>query len=68
MTWMHPGLASMTSASIHRSSDEGGRVEGLARRSVWWQPTTETPASPGILLRQILKMGTADDYIAAREH
>jgi hypothetical protein len=59
---------SMTSAGIQKKRDGRGGLEALASRYVWWQPATETLASPGILLRQILKMGTADDYVAAREH
>lgn len=37
----------------------------LAKRYVWWQTPEETLATPETLLRQILKMGTADDYVAA---
>ena len=38
----------------------------LALRYVWWQSAEETLASPETLLRQILKIGTAEDYVAAR--
>jgi hypothetical protein len=48
--------------------DELADPEALARRYVWWQPAEETLASPETLLRQILKIGTADDYVAARRH
>jgi hypothetical protein len=58
----------MTSAGMQREPDQHGRLEALASRYIWWQPATETLASPGSLLRQILKMGTAEDYVAAREH
>jgi len=58
----------MTGAGVQRKRDERSGKEALAGRYVWWQPATETLASPVILLRQILTMGTADDYIAAREH
>ena len=40
-------------------------AEVLALRYVWWQSAEETLASPETLLRQILKIGTADDYVAA---
>lgn len=39
--------------------------EALALRYVWWQSAEETLASPETLLRQILKIGTAEDYVAA---
>lgn len=38
----------------------------LALRYVWWQPAEETLRTPQVLLWQILKLGTADDYVAAR--
>jgi hypothetical protein len=41
--------------------------ETLARRYVWWQTPAQTLESPEVLLRQILKLGTADDYLTARE-
>jgi hypothetical protein len=43
-------------------------LEALALRYVWWQPAEETLASPDILLRQILKIGTAEDYVAGRAY
>lgn len=45
-----------------------GELETLARRYVWWQTATETMASPEVLLRQILKIGTAQDYVVARAY
>jgi hypothetical protein len=38
----------------------------LAERYVWWQEPTETLRTPPTLLRQILRLGTEDDYLAAR--
>jgi hypothetical protein len=38
----------------------------LAERYVWWLEPAETLREPPILLRQILRLGTADDYVAAR--
>jgi hypothetical protein len=58
----------MISAGNQSKAREHTTPEALANRYVWWQPATETLASPDILLRQILKLGTADDYVAAREH
>ena len=58
----------------HRADREGAgttaasavsRAEALALRYVWWQSAEETLASPDTLLRQVLKIGTADDYVAA---
>ena len=43
-------------------------MKALALRYVWWQPAEETLGSPETLLRQILKIGTAEDYVAARSH
>jgi len=40
------------------------KAEALALRYVWWQSVEETLASPDTLLRQILRIGTADDYVA----
>ena len=48
--------------------DELAEPEALARRYVWCQPAEETLASPETLLRQILKIGTADDYVAACQY
>jgi hypothetical protein len=44
------------------------KMQALALRYVWWQTAEETLASPDTLLRQILKIGTADDYVAARAY
>jgi hypothetical protein len=38
----------------------------LAERYVWWQEPSETLREPPLLLRQILRLGTEDDYVAAR--
>jgi len=38
----------------------------LAERYVWWQEPSETLRTPPVLLRQILRRGTEDDYVAAR--
>lgn len=55
-------VAGMTGASTASS------MEALALRYVWWQSAEETLASPETLLRQILKIGTADDYVAGRSY
>ena len=39
--------------------------KALALRYVWWQSAEKTLAAPGTLLRQILRIGTAEDYVAA---
>jgi hypothetical protein len=41
---------------------------GLAARYVWWQTPTQTLRTPRLLLRQILRLGTEDDYVLARKH
>jgi hypothetical protein len=64
---------SMARAPHRADRDEAGATaafatskrEALALRYVWWQSAAETLASPDTLLRQILKMGTADDYVDA---
>ena len=38
----------------------------LARRYVWWQPPEQTLEDLGHLLCQIMNLGTARDYVAAR--
>lgn len=43
-------------------------MEALALRYVWWQSAEETLASPETLLRQMLKIGTAENYVAACSH
>jgi hypothetical protein len=58
----------MISADSQGKAREHTTPEALANRYVWWQPAAETLASPDILLRQILTLGTADDYVAARDH
>ena len=40
-------------------------AERLARTYVWWQEPERTLAEPGTLLRQILRMGRAEDYVLA---
>lgn len=40
----------------------------LAARYVWWQDLATTLKRPRVLLRQILFIGTEDDYVAARRH
>jgi len=48
-------------------TSSASKAEALALRYVWWQSAEETLASPDKLLRQILKIGTADDYVAGCE-
>jgi len=40
----------------------------LAERYVWWQEPSEALGDLPTLLRQILRLGTEDDYVAARRH
>lgn len=42
-------------------------AELLAARYVWWQPVTETLAERRKLLRAIMRLGTAADYVVARD-
>jgi hypothetical protein len=46
-------------------SDGPNPAEALARRYVWWQTPAETLRKPSKLLRQILALGTAEDYVLA---
>ena len=39
----------------------------LAKTYVWWQPPAETLNDPTKLLRQILRLGRAEDYLSAVE-
>lgn len=54
--------------SAARRSEGLSRQErlSLAERYVWWQKPAETLREPPVLLRQILRLGTGDDYVAAR--
>ena len=51
----------------HMHPVEPATAEALAKRYVWWQDTGKTLRAPETLLRQILSLGTADDYAAALE-
>lgn len=55
----------MTAARRSREPSRRARLR-LAERYVWWQEPTETLREPPVLLRQILRLGTGDDYGAAR--
>ena len=55
-----PGRAAEDGAGVAAASS----MEALALRYVWWQSAAETLASPEVLLRQILRIGTANDYVA----
>ena len=50
------------------STETPSPLERLAARYVRWQPPEVTLAEPTVLLWQIMKMGTAKDYILARAH
>jgi hypothetical protein len=39
--------------------------EALAEAYVWWQPPDESLRDPAAILRQILNIGTPDDYASA---
>jgi hypothetical protein len=43
------------------------RLPELTARYVWWQPPAVTCREPLTLLWSILKLGTAEDYIAVRD-
>jgi hypothetical protein len=42
------------------------RLAELAARYVWWQPPAVTCREPLPLLWSVLKLGTAEDYLAVR--
>lgn len=42
-------------------------AETLAARYVWWQPVPETLAERHRLLCAIMRLGTAADYVSARD-
>jgi hypothetical protein len=46
---------------------EPGSAIRLSRRYVWWQEPTETLRDVHHLLRQIMALGTPEDYAAAVE-
>jgi hypothetical protein len=47
--------------------DRAAEAERLARTYVWWQEPAPTLADPARLLRQILRLGRPEDYVAAVE-
>jgi hypothetical protein len=53
------------------SEAEGGasdpKLAELAARYVWWQPVETTLREPLPLLWSVLKIGTAEDYVALRD-
>jgi hypothetical protein len=53
--------------TAHRSVGKR-QLAQLAARYVWWQSPAQTLRSPPALLCQILRLGTADDYVLARCH
>jgi hypothetical protein len=50
-----------------RSDDSEDERAKLARRYVWWQPPDATLRRLPALLCQIMSIGTARDYVSARE-
>jgi hypothetical protein len=55
----------VSAARRSRELGRGARLR-LAERYVWWQEPAETLRELPVLLRQILRVGTGDDYVAAR--
>jgi hypothetical protein len=45
--------------------DDEAEALRLARTYVWWQPPSVTLEAPEKLLRQILRLGRAEDYLLA---
>ena len=55
----------MTAARRARGLSRSARLR-LAARYEWWLAPSEILRTPRLLLRQILRFGTEDDYVAAR--
>jgi hypothetical protein len=53
-------------SAARRSRGLSRQARLLAERYVWWQEPSETLRKLPLLLRQILRLGTEDDYVAAR--
>jgi hypothetical protein len=53
--------------SIVSGMDRPAEAERLARVYVWWQEPARALADPRKLLRQILRLGRPEDYVAAEE-
>ena len=64
-----PGMisASLPVCAIVQSVDREAEAQRLAKTYVWWQEPTLTLADPRKLLRQILRYGRPEDYVAAEE-
>jgi hypothetical protein len=54
-------------SEAERSSATRPKLAELAARYVWWQPVEATLREPLPLLWSVLKIGTAEDYVALRE-
>jgi hypothetical protein len=57
----------MSTARRSRGLSRRARLR-LAERYVWWQEPSKTLRTPRVLLRQLLCLGTEDDYVAARKY
>jgi hypothetical protein len=44
------------------------KLKTLARRYVWWMPPAECERDPDRLIRQVLSLGTVEDYFLMRDH
>ncbi len=55
------GWSSWYDQAVNSAKD----AERLARTYVWWQQPERALAEPGKLLRQILRLGRAEDYVLA---
>jgi hypothetical protein len=48
-------------------TDRDTEAERLARTYVWWQEPADALRDPAKLLRQILRLGRPEDYLAVEE-
>ena len=49
---------------VQTAADPAMSLEFLAKRYVWWEPPADVLARPETLIRQVLRLGTPEDYRA----
>ncbi|MGH6943978.1 MAG: hypothetical protein ACREH6_07145 [Geminicoccaceae bacterium] len=52
--------------ALPEDSASATKLRELAARYVWWQPVEVALGWPNTLLCSIMRIGTAEDYVAAR--
>jgi len=51
-----------------QGKSETRKLTTLSRRYLWWVPPAEWAAEPDRLIRQVLSLGTIEDYLLVLRH